>query len=129
MRHFLKEKNSIISSFFQKKVLRFLSRRYSANFRRSRLVFFLQTTILTLIGPLFRNNPETTKPPKAKSRQGKFCPKGPPFHLLLFQGNLQNRTCLKGPPLGFFSALCYFSSKIIQCRQRVPPLSFLIFCN
>ena len=23
-------------------------------------VFFLQTTILTLIGPLFRNNPETT---------------------------------------------------------------------
>ena len=24
-------------------------------------LFFLQTTILTLIGPLFRNNPETTQ--------------------------------------------------------------------
>ena len=25
------------------------------------VLFFLQTTILTLIGPLFRNNPETTQ--------------------------------------------------------------------
>ena len=64
-------------------------------------VYFLQTTTLTLIGPLFKNNPETTKPPKAKSRQGKLSPKVPPFQFLLFQGNLQNRTCLKGP-LDFF---------------------------
>ena len=39
MRHFSKEKNSKISSFFPKKnVLRFLSLRYSCDFRRSRLV-------------------------------------------------------------------------------------------
>ena len=37
LRHFLKEKKSKISSFFQKS-LRFLSLRYSADFRRSRLV-------------------------------------------------------------------------------------------
>ena len=37
----------------------FLSLRYGADLGRSRLVF-LQTTILTLICPLFRNNPETT---------------------------------------------------------------------
>ena len=41
------------------------------------------------------------KPPKAKSCQGKLSPNGPPFIFLLFQGNLQNRTCLKGPPFGF----------------------------
>ena len=66
---------------------------------------FLQTTILTLICLL-----ETfLKPPEAKSGQGKRNPKGPSFHFtlfLLFQGNLQNRTCLKGPLFGFFSALC-----------------------
>ena len=34
-----REKFSKISSFFPKKVLRFLSLRYSADFRRSRLVY------------------------------------------------------------------------------------------
>ena len=66
--------------------------------------FFLQTTIPTLIGPLFTI---LRRAPEAKAN---FTPKDPPFHFLLFQGNIQNRTCPKGP-------------------QRVPPLSFLIFCN
>ena len=39
-RHFLKEKNSKISSFFSKSLLYFLSLRYSADFRRSRLVYY-----------------------------------------------------------------------------------------
>ena len=78
--------------------------------------FFLQTTILTLIGPLFRDNPETTKPPKAKSRQGKLSPKGPPFHFSLFQGNLQKRTC----PLDFVSALFDFFSKIFIVPKGSP---------
>ena len=87
--------------------------------------FFLQTTILTLIGPLFTI---LRRAPEAKSAQGKLYSKGSPLIFLLFQGNIQNRTCPKGPPFGFFSELCDFS-KIFQCPQRVPPLSFLIFCN
>ena len=66
-------------------------------------LFFLQITDLTLKGPLFT---ETTKTTKAKSGQQKLSPKGPFFHFLLFRGNLQNRTSLKGPPFDFFSALC-----------------------
>ena len=38
MRHFLKEKNLKFPVFFSKNVLRFLSLRYSADFRRSHLV-------------------------------------------------------------------------------------------
>ena len=34
-----------------------------------------------------------------------FSTEGSPFHFLLFQGNLQTRTCLKGPPLDFFSKI------------------------
>ena len=78
--------------------------------------FFLQTTILTLIGPLFRNNPGTTKPSEAKSRQGKLSPKGSSFHFSLFQGNLQNRTCLKGPLWIFFGTVQLFS----KTPQMVP---------
>ena len=66
--------------FCTKSVLRFLSLRYSAYYRPSRFVF-LQTTDLTLIGPLFGETPETTK---AKSGQGKLSAKGPPFRFLLF---------------------------------------------
>ena len=84
--------------------------------------FFLQTTILTLIGPLFtilRRAPEAS-PPKAN-----LTPKGPPFHFLLFQGNIQNRTCPKGPPFGlFFGTVRLFFENFLMS-----PLSFLIFCN
>ena len=84
--------------------------------------FFLQTTILTLIGPLFtilRRAPEAS-PPKAN-----LTPKGPLFHFLLFQGNIQNRTCPKGPPFGlFFGTVRLFFENFLMS-----PLSFLIFCN
>ena len=58
---------------------------------------FLQTTDLTLIGPLFREPPETIK---AKSGQCKLSAKGPSF--------------------GFFSALCDFFPKFFQYLKRVP---------
>ena len=74
----------------------------------------------------FYNSAQSTWPCPPKAN---FTPKGPPFHFLLFQVNIQNRTCPKGPPFGFFSELCDFFSKIFKCPQRVPPLSFLIFCN
>ena len=38
--------------------------------------------------------------------------------LLLFQVNLQNRTCLKGPPFEFFSALCDFFLKENKFFQK-----------
>ena len=80
-------------------------------------VFFLQT-----VGPLFRNNSETTKPPKAKSGQGKLSPKGPTFHF--FQGNLQKRMF----PWIFFGSVTFFR-KFFIVPKRSPPSSFLIFCN
>ena len=74
MRHFPQKKVCQKFQVFRKKnVLRFLSLRYSADFRRSRLVF-RQTTDLTLIGQLFRETPETTK---ARYGQGKLSAKGP----------------------------------------------------
>ena len=50
-----------------------------------------------------------------------------PLSFLTFQGNIQNRTCLK-VPFGFFSALCDFFSNIFM-SPKGPPSSFLIFCN
>ena len=60
-------------------------------------------------------------PPKAN-----FTPKGPPFHFLLFQGNLQNRTCPKGPPFGFFRHCATFFPNFF-CLQRVPRFIFYFF--
>ena len=59
--------------------------------------------------------------------EGKLYSKGSPFQFLLFQGNIHNRTCPKGPPFGFFSALCDFFSKIFEIYRRVPPWIFLKF--
>ena len=55
MRHFPKEKNQKFQVFFEKNAVGFLSLRYSADFRRSRLVFlfFRPTTELTLYVPPF----------------------------------------------------------------------------
>ena len=88
--------------------------------------FFLQTTILTLIGPLFTI---LRRAPEAKSAQGKRTPKGPPYHFLLFQGKYKTGRAQRVPPLDFFRNCATFFSKIFLCPQRVPPLSFLIFCN
>ena len=60
----------------------------------------------------------------AKSGQVKLSAKGLPFHFLLYQGNLQNRMRLKGPPFDFFGSVRLFL-KIFKC----PPLSFSLFCN
>ena len=112
-------------SFFQfLKTLRFLSLRYSADFRRSRLV--LQTTILTLIGPLFRNNPERRQVrPRAKG-QGKLSAKGPLFRFSLLLGNLRNGTGLKSPPFRFFfdTVRLFFE---IFLSPKGPSFRFLLF--
>ena len=88
--------------------------------------FFRQTTELIAYVPLFT---ETDKTTHAKSGQRKLSAKGPRFHFLPFLRNLQNRKTPKGPPFQFFSALCEIFSKIFQGLKRVPPSSFLIFCN
>ena len=51
----------------------------SKNARLLQRPFFLQTTELTLIGPIFT---ETTKTTEAKSGQRKLSAKGPPFNFL-----------------------------------------------
>ena len=52
--------------------------KYSADFRRSRLViFFRQTTDLIAYVPLFTEIDKTTQ---AKSGQWELSAKGPPFH-------------------------------------------------
>ena len=83
------------------------------------MTFFSSDYKLTLIGPLFRNNPETTY---SQVRPRQTHSKWSPFHFLLFQGNLQNRTCLKDP-LWIFLALCDFFFENFQ----MSPKGFLIF--
>ena len=46
---------------------------------------------------------------------------------LPIHSNVQNRPRLKGPP--FFSALYNFFFENFLMLQRVPPLSFLLYCN
>ena len=53
---------------------------------------------------------------------------GPVPACLLFQGNPQNRTCLKGPTFGFFSALSSFFAKLFM-SPKGPPSSFLNFAT
>ena len=105
--------------------MRFLSLRYSADFRRSRLVF-LQTTILTLIGPLFTI---LSRAPEAKSAQGKLYSKGSPLSFFTFSRKHTKPDVPKGSPFGFFSALCDFFFENFLMSPKGPPLSFLKFCN
>ena len=88
-------------------------------------LFFLQTTDLTLIGPLFT---ETTKTTKAKSGQRKLSAKGPHFIFYFFKRNLQNRTRLKVTLLDVFRHCATFFAKIFDVSKG-PPSNFLIFCN
>ena len=66
------------------------------------------------------------KPPKAKSREGKLSQKGP--HFLLFQGNLQNRTCLK-VPFGFFWHCATFFRKFLNVPKGSPLRVFWYFAT
>ena len=89
-------------------------------------LFFRQTTDRIVYVPLFT---DTDKLTQAKSGQCKLCAKGLPFHFLPFLRNLQNRKRPKDPPFQFYWHCAKVFSKIFQCLKRVPPSSFLIFCN
>ena len=47
----------------------------------------------------------------------------PPFIFLIFKGNIQNRTKLKGPPFHVFSAQCNFFR--IFLSPKCPPFDFI----
>ena len=93
-------------------------------------LFFLQTTILTLIGPLFRNNPETTWVPEAKSGQGRLRPKGPPFHFFTFSRKPTKPDVPKGSTFGFFFGTVWLVFRKIFIVSKGSPLRvFFIICN
>ena len=114
MRHFPEERNfQKFPVFFEENVLRFLSLRYSADFRRSRLVFFFSLhshselstflTILTILKFLqFLANE------------------------VVFLHNLRNSTGPKGTPLEYFR-LCetFFQKKF----TKEFPFNFWIFSD
>ena len=62
-------------------------------------VFFLQTTILTLIGPLFTI---LRRAPEAKSAQGKLYSKGSPLSFFTFSRKHTKPDVPKGSPLWIF---------------------------
>ena len=95
------------------------------------VLFFLQTTILTLIGPLFRNKSwNHLRCPVRQRGQSKLSAKGPPFHFLLFQGNLQNRTGLKSPPFRIFFRHCAtFFRKFFNVPKGFPLWVFCYFAT
>ena len=89
---------------------------YSSDF----FSFFLQTTILTLIGPLFTI---LRRAPEAKSAQGKLYSKGSPFHFLLFQGNIQTGRAQRVPLWIFFGTLRLFFENFLM-SPKGPPFEF-----
>ena len=100
------------------------SRRFSIKGKMPDLFsFLLQTTIRTLIGPLFTI---LSRAPEAKSAQGKLYSKGSPLSFFIFSRKHTNRTCPKGPPFGFFSALCDFFSDFFL-SPKGPPFIFYFF--
>ena len=79
--------------------------------------FFLQTTDLTLKGPLFT---ETTKTTKAKSGQQKLRAKGPPFiFFYFFNVTYKTGRDLRVPISIFFRRYEIFSK--FFCLQSFPP--------
>ena len=88
--------------------------------------FFLQTTILTLIGPLFTI---LRRAPEAKSAQGKRTPKGPPFiFYFFFKETYKTGRAQRVPPLDFFRNCATFFRKFFNVPKG-SPFEFLIFCN
>ena len=84
------------------------------------VLFFLQTTVLTLIGPLFTI---LRRAPEAKSAQGKRTPKGPPYHFLLFQGKYKTGRAQRVPPLDFFRNCATFFENFFM-SPKGPPFEF-----
>ena len=90
------------------------------------VLFFLQTTILTLIGPLFTI---LRRAPEAKSAQGKLYSKGSPLSFFTFSRKHTKPDVPKGSPLWiFFGTVRLFFENFLM-SPKGPPLSFLIFCN
>ena len=87
-------------------------------------LFFLQTTILTLIRPLFTI---LSRAPEAKSAQGKLYSKGSPLSFFTFSRKHTKPDVPKGSPLWiFFGTVRLFFPKFF-CLQRVPPFIFYFF--
>ena len=103
----------------------FLSLRYGADLRRSRLVFlfFRQTTDLIAYVPLFTETDKITQTAQAKSGQCKLSAKGPPFHFKPFLRNLQNQKRLKGLLSQFFWHCGTFFENFLM-SQKSPPFEF-----
>ena len=90
--------------------------------------FFLQTTILTLIGPLFTI---LRRAPEAKSAQGKLYSKGSPLSFFyFFKETYKTGRAQRVPPLDFFGTVrLFFENFLMSPKVFNVPLSFLIFCN
>ena len=80
--------------------------------------FFLQTTILTLIGPLFTI---LRRAPEAKSAQGKLYFKGSPLSFFTFSRKHTKPDVPKGSPFEFFDIL----NGMFVNKSRISP--FYIF--
>ena len=61
--------------------------------------------------------------------EGKLYSKGSPFQFLLFQGNIHNRTCPKGPPFGFFRHCATFFRKFFNVPKGSPLWVFWYFAT
>ena len=85
---------------------------YSSDF------FFLQTTILTLIGPLFTI---LRRAPEAKSAQGKLYSKGSPLSFFTFSRKHTKPDVPKGSPLWiFFGTVRLFFRKFFNVPKGSP---------
>ena len=85
------------------------------------LFFFLQTTILTLIGPLFTI---LRRAPEAKSAQGKLYSKGSPLSFFTFSRKHTKPDVPKGSPLWiFFGTVRHFFENFLV-SPKGPPFEF-----
>ena len=80
--------------------------------------FFLQTTILTLIGPLFT----------ILRRRQTLLQRVPPFSFYFFKETYTTGRAQRVPPLDFFRHCATFFRKFFNVPKG-SPFEFLIFCN